>query len=75
MSTFDKVAQILAEYKGIEVSEIKPESSFAELKLDSLDVADLAMNLEDEFDVTIELDPSVKTMQALVEKIDEAKNA
>ena len=75
MSTFDKVAQILAEYKGIEVEGIKPESSFAELKLDSLDVADLAMNLEDEFDVTIELDPSVKTMQALVEKIDEAKNA
>lgn len=75
MNTFDKVAQILAEYKGIEVSEIKPESTFAELKLDSLDVADLAMNLEDEFDVTIELDQSVKTMQALVEKIEEAKKA
>ena len=38
-------------------------------------MADLAMNLEDEFDVTIELDQSVKTMQALVDKIDEAKKA
>ena len=66
MNTFDKVAQILADYKGIEVEQIKP---------DSLDVADLAMNLEDEFDVTIELDQSVKTMQALVDKIDEAKKA
>ena len=75
MNTFDKVAQILADYKGIEVEQIKPESTFAELKLDSLDVADLAMNLEDEFDVTIELDQAVKTMQALVDKIDEAKKA
>ncbi len=71
--TFDKVAQILADYKGIDVNEIKSESTFADLKLDSLDVADLAMNLEDEFNVTIELDGSVKTIGDLVAHIDEAK--
>lgn len=71
--TFDKVAQILAEYKGIDVSEVTAESSFADLKLDSLDVADLAMNLEDEFSVTIELSPEVKTVADLVKCIDEAK--
>ncbi|MEF9895596.1 MAG: phosphopantetheine-binding protein [Clostridia bacterium] len=72
---FDKVAAMLADYKGIEVSTIKPESTFLELKLDSLDVADLAMNLEDEFDVTIELTPEVKCMDDLVKCIDEAMNA
>ena len=71
--TFDKVAQILAEYKGIDASEIKGESTFADLKLDSLDVADLAMNLEDEFNVTIDLSPEVKTVGDLVKIIDEAK--
>ena len=71
--TFDKVAQTLAEYKGIDVSDIKGESTFADLKLDSLDVADLAMNLEDEFNVTIDLSPEVKTVNDLVKIIDEAK--
>ncbi len=71
---FDKVAQILADYKSIDVSEVKPESTFADLKLDSLDVADLAMNLEDEFDVTIDLSPEVKTVGDLVKCIEEAKS-
>ena len=71
--TFDKVAGILAEYKGIDVADITKESTFADLKLDSLDVADLAMNLEDEFNVTIDLSPEVKTVNDLVKIIDEAK--
>ncbi len=73
--TFDKVAEMIAEYKGIDLESIKPDSTFAELKLDSLDVADLAMNLEDEFGITIELDPSVKSMSDLTKIIDEAKEA
>ena len=71
--TFDKVAAILADYKGIEVADITENSTFADLKLDSLDVADLAMNLEDEFNVTIDLNPDVKTVGDLVKIIDEAK--
>ena len=71
--TFEKVASMLAEYKGIDVSEIKEESTFADLKLDSLDVAELVMNMEDEFGVTLELDEGVKTVADLVRLIDEAK--
>ncbi len=71
--TFEKVASMLAEYKGIDVSEIKEESTFADLKLDSLDVAELVMNMEDEFGVTLELDEGVKTVANLVRLIDEAK--
>ena len=71
--TFEKVASMLAEYKGIDASEITLESTFAELKLDSLDVAELVMNMEDEFEVTIELDESVKTVADMVRLIDEAK--
>ena len=71
--TFEKVASMLAEYKGIDVSEISEESTFADLKLDSLDVAELVMNMEDEFGVTLELDENVKTVANLVKLIDEAK--
>lgn len=71
--TFEKVAGILAEYKGIEVSAVKPESTFAELELDSLDVAEIAMKLEDEFSMTIELDASDKTVQDLVNRIEGTK--
>lgn len=71
--TFEKVAQVLAEYKGIDVAIIKPESSFAELDFDSLDVAELAMKLEDEFSVTIELDATDKTVGDLVGRIEGTK--
>ena len=71
--TFEKVASILADYKGIDASEIKEDNSFADLKLDSLDVAELVMNMEDEFGVTLELDEGVKTVADLVRLIDEAK--
>ena len=71
--TFDKVAAIVADYKGIDVADIKEDSAFTDLGLDSLDMAELAMNLEDEFGVTIELDASLKTVAAIVKLIDEAK--
>ena len=71
--TFDKVAAIVADYKGIDVADIKEDSAFTDLGLDSLDMAELAMNLEDEFSVTIELDASLKTVADIVKLIDEAK--
>ena len=71
--TFEKVASMLAEYKGIDVSTIREDSTFQDLKLDSLDVAELVMNMEDEFGVNIELDDKVKTVADMVRLIDEAK--
>ena len=71
--TFDKVAAIVADYKGIDVADIKEDSAFTDLGLDSLDMAELAMNLEDEFGVTIEQDASLKTVADIVKLIDEAK--
>ena len=71
--TIEKVAEVLAEYKGIDIATIKPESSFAELDFDSLDVAEMAMKLEDEFSMTIELDATDKTVQDLVSRIEGTK--
>lgn len=71
--TFEKVAKILADYKDMDVSEVKMESSFADLGLDSLDTVEIIMNLEDELGVSIEMSESLKTVADVVALIDEAK--
>ena len=68
----ETVVQMLAEYKNLELDAVKAESTFEELKLDSLDVADLVMNMEDKFGVSIDLDESVKTVAELVARIESA---
>jgi acyl carrier protein len=69
---FEKVAKILAEYKEIDVSEIRPESTLEELGLDSLDTVDLIMQFEDEFEVSLELDDNIKTVDDVVKLIKES---
>ena len=73
MSTFETIAKLIAETKDMDVSEIKAEMTFADLGLDSLDVAELVMNMEDEMGVTIEISPSLKTVQDVAALVDEQK--
>ena len=68
--TFEKVAKILADYRDMDVSEITMESSFEVLGLDSLDMVDLVMLLEDEFNIEIEIDEKLGTVRDLVELIE-----
>ena len=70
---FETLAAKLADYKGIDVNTITLDSTFDDLALDSLDIADLVMQIEDEMGINIELDPEVKDMKALVAKIEEAQ--
>lgn len=70
---FEKVAKILAEYKEIDVSEIRPESTLEELELDSLDTVDLIMQFEDEFQVSLELNDNIKTVADIVKLIQESR--
>ena len=70
---FEKVAQILADYKDIDIAVIKPESNFADLEIDSLDTVELVMNLEYELGVTIEMSTQLQTVGDLVKLIEESK--
>lgn len=67
---FEKVAQILADYKDLDVSTITPESTLADLGIDSLDTAELIMNMEDEFGVTIKMVQPVADVQGIVKLIE-----
>lgn len=62
---FDAIAKIVSEHTGYDVSAIKPESTFAELGIDSLDTVELLMSLEDEIGMEIELDRKVETIDDL----------
>ena len=50
---FDSIARIISERTGCDISAIKPESTFSELGIDSLDTVELLMNLEDEIGIEI----------------------
>ncbi len=73
MNTFETIAKLLSETKDLDVNAIKPEMTFADLGLDSLDVAELVMNLEDELHVAIEISPALKTIQDVVAYVDAQK--
>ena len=62
---FDSIARIISERTGCDISAIKPESSFSELGIDSLDTVELLINLEDEIGIEIELDQKVETVDDL----------
>lgn len=62
---FDAIAKIVAERTGCDVVDIRPDSKFSELGIDSLDTVELLMNLEDEIGIEIELDHKVETIDDL----------
>jgi len=70
----EKIVELLAETAGCEASEIKAETKFADLGIDSLDIVELIMNIEDEFKVEVEMDQSLVTVADLVAKIEEQLN-
>lgn len=70
----EKVIEAVAELTGKETSEINEETKFADLGIDSLDITELAMNLEEEFDVELKVDASIATIGDLVKKIESEKN-
>lgn len=67
---FEKVKTILANYKEIDESTIELDTTMESLGIDSLDTVELVMNLEDEFDVEIEVDEDIKTVGDLVKIIE-----
>ena len=67
---FETIAKIIADRTDRDIAEIKPESTFEELGIDSLDTVELLMNLEDEIGIEIELDQKVETINDLVKFIE-----
>lgn len=54
MSVEDKIRKIIAEKLSVDLEEVVPEASFVDdLGADSLDLVELIMSMEEEFDIDI----------------------
>ncbi len=76
MSTFDKVKEIVVEQLGVDEAEVSMESTFIDdLGADSLDIVELIMAFEEEFNIEIpdEIAEKIKTVKDAVEYIDREK--
>lgn len=76
MNTLEKVKQLVAEQLCISADDIKDDANIIDdLGADSLDVVELLMSFEDEFNVSIpdEKLEELKTIKQIVTAIDENK--
>ena len=74
--TFEKVRDIVVEQLGVEPDEVSIDSTFIDdLGADSLDIVELIMAFEEEFNIEIpdEAAEKIKTVQDVVTYIDQNK--
>lgn len=69
----DKIKEIIAEKMDIDPQEITLDSSFEDMQIDSLDMVEIVMDLEEAFDISIETGEGLKTVGDLVAYIEQAK--
>ncbi|WP_276979412.1 acyl carrier protein [Johnsonella ignava] len=72
---FEKIKKIIAEVLNIDEDDITPESTFIDdLGADSLDIFQIIMGIEEEFDIEIPQDEAEKisTVKDAVDKIKES---
>lgn len=72
---FEKLQEIIADAMNVSVDEIQPETTFVDdLGADSLDIFQIIMGIEEEFDIEIDSDDAEKitTVQDAVDQIKKA---
>lgn len=73
MNTYDRVRKIILEHLDVNEKDIQPGADFMEdLGADSLDVAELIMSIEDEFNLEINEDDleGMRTVEDVVDYLD-----
>ncbi len=69
VDTFEKIAHIIADKLKIDASTIKPESTLKDLGADSLDLVEIIMKIEEQFDIEID-DEKAEHMKNVAEVVD-----
>lgn len=68
---FEKLQGIMEENLSIERDEIKLDSTFQSLGIDSLDTFQLIIEIEEEFEIEVESPENMKTIKDVVDYIEE----
>lgn len=69
----EKIKEIIAAKMDIDVSGITEETTFESLHVDSLDMVEIVMDIEEAFDISIETGDNLKTVGDLVSYIKDNK--
>ena len=62
----EAIKKIIKEQIDIDVSSITEETTFEDLQIDSLDMVEIVMAIEDEFDVVIDGNNDIKCIGDLI---------
>lgn len=68
---FEKIVSYLSKELDIPAEEIKMDTTFESLHLDSLDTVEMIMDMEEELGIDLELDEKLGTVGELVQFIEE----
>ena len=72
---FEKIQKIIAEVLNVDIDEVQPETRFVDdLGADSLDIFQIIMGIEEEFDIEISTDDAEKIV-TVGDAVEQIKNA
>ena len=72
---FEKLAKYAARTLELDINDIRPDSTFESLGIDSLDVVEMIMDLESELGVDLEMeDQKISTFQEMADFIESKLN-
>ncbi len=69
----EKITNVIAEYLDKDPSEIVATNTFTQNGLDSLDIMELVMQIEEELDCKIELSQEINTIEKLAHYVEAHK--
>ncbi|EPY2272650.1 acyl carrier protein [Clostridium sporogenes] len=67
---FEKVKNIIVEQLGLDEGEVKLKTSFEDLGVDSLDLFQIIIEIEEAFDIQVEDAEKIKTVEEAVKYVE-----
>lgn len=71
---FEKIASFISAQMDVPVEGITRETTFESLGIDSLDMVEMVMELEEELDVELEMEEKLATVGELVDFVESKMN-
>ena len=66
----EKLIKMLAEYRNIPENEVETDVPFSKMGLDSLDMAEFVMKLEEELNISLQISKKYDTLNKFAEYIE-----
>ncbi len=66
----EKLIKMLAEYRNIPENEVETDVPFSKMGLDSLDMAEFVMKLEEELNISLQISKKYDTLDKFAEYIE-----